>query len=58
MSSASDNLDDLPGRIKALAGASTADLIGVAPFGRINCGECVWACPIGVAPPRLGDGWP
>ena len=30
--------------------------IRLSPLGQINCGECVWACPIGVAPPRLSLG--
>jgi len=28
----------------------------ISPLGRLDCAECVWACPIGVAPPRLALG--
>jgi ferredoxin len=28
----------------------------ISPLGRINCEECMRACPIGVAPPRLSVG--
>lgn len=38
--------------------SSAADLSScgaghISPLGRFDCGECVWACPIGTAPPRL-----
>lgn len=28
----------------------------ITPYGQINCDECMRACPVGVAPPRLESG--
>jgi epoxyqueuosine reductase QueG len=30
--------------------------VRISPFGRINCDECMRACPVGTVPPRFGEG--
>ena len=33
-------------------------VVGLSPHGQINCEECMRACPVGPAPPRLGERLP
>jgi len=32
-----------------------AGAVRISPLGRINCDECMRACPVGPAPPRFGE---